>query len=249
MKKTIYNKLICSLGGILLIILFWIILSSKISIFPPILQVFYKFCTNLVNNLVILSIFNTILRCFIAFTCTLLIGIITSNLAYKYKTFKYFLHPIISLLRSIPTISVILIVIIIVKLELITHIIIFIITFPIVYQTVLNSLENIDKELIVINKLDNTNSFKNFFLFTLPMSYNGIGSAIIQTFGLSFKIQIMSELLIGSTKLKGIGILMQYYKNNLELDNLFAITLIIILIVYLFELLIKTLIKRYINLT
>ena len=38
------------------------------------------------------------------------------------------------------------------------------------------------------------------------------------------KIQIMSELLIGSTKIKGIGILMNYYKNNLELSNLFAIT-------------------------
>ena len=92
---------------------------------------------------------------------------------------------------------------------------------------------------MLINKLDNTHPVKNYFLFYLPMTYSGIGNAIIQTLGLSIKIQIMGELLSGSTKLKGVGLLLNTYKNNLELDNLFAVTFIIIIIVYLIEYFIK----------
>lgn len=247
------NKLIGISIGILIIILTWIIASIKISIFPSILQIIYNICTNLVDNLIISSVFNTVLRAISAFLISLSIGIITASLSYKFTTFNYILKPIISLLRSIPTISLILIVIMLVKLELITYIIVILISYPIIYQNVYFSLNKIDSELILINRMDNTNSFKNYFLFYLPMTYSGIVSAIIQTFGLSIKIQIMSELLTGSTKIKGIGVLLNYYKNNLELDNLFSITALIIIIVfiieYLFNKILKSIYDCQINLT
>lgn len=243
------NKIIGYILGILSIIILWEVLAARITIFPSIKLIMYNISTNLVDKLVILPIVYTIFHAFIAFIISLLIGLITANLAYKFKTINYILQPLVSLLRSIPTISVIIIVIMIVKLELITYLITFIITYPIIHQTIYLSLEKIDKELILINRMDNTNSFKNYFYFFLPMSYHGIINAIMQTFGLSIKIQIMSELLIGSTNLKGIGVLLSYYKSNLELDNVFSITFIIIIIVFLIELLLKSLLKRLENLT
>lgn len=244
-KYKIFGYLI----GIFLICIVWTIIAHNIIIFPSLLQIIYKICTKLVNNLVISSIFYTILRAIIAFLISLLTGIITANIAYKSKFINYILQPLISLLRSIPTISIILIVIMLVDLELITYLIVFMIIYPIIHQNILYSLNKIDHELILINKMDNTNPIKNYFLFLLPMSYSGIINSIIQTFGLSIKIQIMSELLIGSTNFKGIGLLLNYYKNNLELDNLFAITFVVIMIVFIIELLLKCILKRINNLT
>lgn len=238
------NKTVGNIIGILIIVLTFIILSSKIEIFPSLTLIIYKISTNLVNYSVFSAIFNTLLRAFGAYIISLILAIITANLAYKYNLFRYIISPILSLFRSIPTISLLLIIILLVKLELITYFIVIIISLPILHESIYNSLKNINPELILVNKLDNTNSFKNFILFILPMSYSGIVNGILQTFGLSIKIQIMSELLCGSTKIKGIGVLMNYYKSNLELDNLFAITFIIIIIVYLIELFIKKLLKN-----
>ena len=98
----------------------------------------------------------------------------------------------------------------------------------------------------MINKIDNINPIKNFFLFIFPITLPGLLNAIIQTLGLSIKIQIMSEILTGSTKIKGIGLLINNYRTNLEIENVFALTLMIILFVYIIELLVKK-IKKLIN--
>lgn len=233
------NKKIINLIGILIIGILWTILSQKNDFFPSILQVFYQFCTNLVNKLVILSFLCTILRGFLAFLISLLLGYILAYISYKNAVFKELISPLISFLRSIPTISVIIIVIMIVDLKLISYTIVSLIIFPMIYQNLLYSFENIDNELLMINKIDNINPIKNFFLFIFPITLPGLLNAIIQTLGLSIKIQIMSEILTGSTKIKGIGLLLNNYRTNLEIENVFALTLMIILFVYIIELLVK----------
>jgi hypothetical protein len=127
----------------------------------------------------------------------------------------------------------------IVDLKLISYTIVSLIIFPMIYQNLLHSFENIDNELIMINKMDNINPIKNFFLFIFPITLSGLLNAIIQTLGLSIKIQIMSEILTGSTNIKGIGLLINNYRTNLEIENVFALTLMIILFVYIIELLVK----------
>ena len=233
------NKKLINLIGILIIGLLWVILSQNNAFFPPILQVFYQFCTNLVNKLVISSFLCTILRGFLAFLISLLLGYILAYISYKSAVFKELISPLISFLRSIPTISVIIIVIMIVDLKLISYTIVSLIIFPMIYQNLLYSFENIDNELLMINKIDNINPIKNFFLFIFPITLPGLLNAIIQTLGLSIKIQIMSEILTGSTKIKGIGLLLNNYRTNLEIENVFALTLMIILFVYIIELLVK----------
>ena len=240
------NKKLINLIGILIIGLLWVILSQNNAFFPSILQVFYQFCTNLVNKLVILSFLCTILRGFLAFLISLLLGYILAYISYKNAVFKELISPLISFLRSIPTISVIIIVIMIVDLKLISYTIVSLIIFPMIYQNLLYSFENIDNELLMINKIDNINPIKNFFLFIFPITLPGLLNAIIQTLGLSIKIQIMSEILTGSTKIKGIGLLLNNYRTNLEIENVFALTLMIILFVYIIELLVKK-IKKLIN--
>ena len=233
------NKKIINLIGILIIGIIWTILSLNNAFFPSILQVFYQFCTNLVNKLIISSFLCTISRGFLAFLISLLLGYLLAYISYKSIVFKELISPLISFLRSIPTISVIIIVIMIVDLKLISYTIVSLIIFPMIYQNLLHSFENIDSELIMINKMDNINPIKNFFLFIFPLTLPGLLNAIIQTLGLSIKIQIMSEILTGSTKLKGIGLLLNNYRTNLEIENVFALTLMIILFVYIIELLIK----------
>ena len=156
------NKKLINLIGILIIGLLWVILSKNNAFFPSISQVFYQFCTNLVNKLVISSFLCTILRGFLAFLISLLLGYILAYISYKSEIFKELISPLISFLRSIPTISVIIIVIMIVDLKLISYTIVSLIIFPMIYQNLLHSFENIDNELIMINKMDNINPIKNY---------------------------------------------------------------------------------------
>ncbi len=241
MKKKIYILL-----GILLLIIGWIIIYFYIGnplIIPSPIDVIKALITLFKSSTIYIDIYQTLYRTIISFVISFIIGLIFATIAAKSNKIEDVFKPFFACLRAIPTVSFIIIFIMIIGFNKAPYYIVFIISFPIIYQSILEGYKNIDSELKMINKLDNYNSLKNYFLFTFPMIKRSLITAFISSATLSFKVEVMAETLTGSTRLKGLGFLIHTYRYENNIAAIIAIAILIIVLSSFFELLGKLLIQ------
>lgn len=241
MKKKIYV-----LVGCLLLIFGWILAYFIINnplIIPSPIDVINSFIKLFKSNSIFIDIYQTLYRTIISFIISYLIGIIFATIASKSHKIEDIFKPLFTCLRAIPTVSFIIIFIMIIGFKRAPYYIVFIISFPIIYQSILEGYKNINPELKMINKLDNYNPIKNYLLFTFPMIKTSLITAFISSFTLSFKVEVMAETLTGSTRLKGLGFLIHIYRYENNISAILAIALLIIILSSIFELLGKFIIK------
>lgn len=241
MKKKIYV-----LVGCLLLIFGWILAYFIINnplIIPSPIDVINSFIKLFKSNSIFIDIYQTLYRTIISFIISYLIGIIFATVASKSHKIEDIFKPLFTCLRAIPTVSFIIIFIMIIGFKRAPYYIVFIISFPIIYQSILEGYKNINPELNMINKLDNYNPIKNYLLFTFPMIKTSLITAFISSFTLSFKVEVMAETLTGSTRLKGLGFLIHIYRYENDISAILAIALLIIILSSIFELLGKFIIK------
>lgn len=241
MKKKIYI-----LVGCLLLILGWILAYFIINnplIIPSPINVYNSFIKLFKSNSIYIDIYQTLYRTIISFIISYIFGLIFATISSKSTKIEDIFKPLFTCLRAIPTVSFIIIFIMIIGFKRAPYYIVFIISFPIIYQTILEGYKNINPELKMINKLDNYNPIKNYFLFTFPMIKTSLITAFISSFTLSFKVEVMAETLTGSTKLKGLGFLIHIYRYENDISAILAIAILIIILSSLFEILGKFIIK------
>lgn len=241
MKKKIYVLL-----GCLLLIFGWILAYFIINnplIIPSPIDVINSFIKLFKSNSIFIDIYQTLYRTIISFIISYLIGIIFATIASKSHKIEDIFKPLFTCLRAIPTVSFIIIFIMIIGFKRAPYYIVFIISFPIIYQSILEGYKNINPELKMINKLDNYNPIKNYLLFTFPMIKTSLITAFISSFTLSFKVEVMAETLTGSTRLRGLGFLIHIYRYENDISAILAIALLIIILSSIFELLGKFIIK------
>ncbi len=169
----------------------------------------------------------------VAFVLGFTLGIIAG---FK-KDFAIFMNPIVTVLRTVPVISITVILLIIAGFRTTPYIITFLMLFPLIYQGAYGAMRNIDQELIDVYKLEDNNFFTGLMHCYLPLISNDIKTAILQSLGLGIKVLVMAEYL-SQTK-NSIGNYLYLAKVNLEYDKVFAWTILLILIALFFEILIN----------
>ena len=112
------------------------------------------------------------------------------------------------------------------------------ISFPILYESVVGGYENIEKNIIDAMKIDGENNIKNILKVKLPLSIPYILVGIASSFGLAFKIEIMAEVLTGDTN-SGVGaaILAAQRNDPSNMVPIFAYSFIAVALVLLIDLL------------
>lgn len=238
-----YRVLIYTLLGVLCLFLFWWLLSllakskGASTLFPgP--EVVIPIAFNMLKTKEIYeAIGGTLLRLAFAMLIGISAGLVFGILGGLFKSYRAFIKPFIITLRTIPTASVIFILIVLIEKEFASSIIVFLITFPILYEAVSTGIANIDKSIIDAVKIDGASTFKATFKIYLPLSTPYILLGVIQSLGLGMKVSIMAEILSGShyNDLPGIGQLLYLYSISLEADNILAVSLIAIFLVGLIE--------------
>ena len=232
------------IGGGFLIIL-WIVLAAIIDD-----QVFFPSFTRLIKRLIdffadgriLLAIGITCGRVLLAMALSVAFASLLSYLAYKFDLEDYFL-PIISLVRAIPVVSMILIVLFFTNKNTLSVLVIFFVSFPIVYENVLNGLKSIPKEKIELVEIFDLKAGKIFKYIELPAIIRSILFGLTIAFGLAFKAGATAEVLAGAAG--GLGDLLYMAKLSFEMVDLLAITFIIILLSFAFEMLTKYLYKIF----
>lgn len=252
MKKFISNKYVLYTLGVLLFLLIWAIISLFIKdntmIFPTPIQTIKEMFNILSTQYVYISLGSTLIRMIIGFMISLLIALIIGTIAGNNETIYNIFKPTIIALKSIPTASLLFLFLVLIGARNATVFIVLLISFPILYESVVGGYKNIDKGILDSLKLEGENKIYNIIKVKLPLTLPYIFVGITSSFGLSFKIQIMAEILTGDTR-SGLGSLILASQRNdpTNMIPIFAYSLIAIIIVLLIDLLmnlIKTKIKN-----
>ena len=148
-----------------------------------------------------------------------------------------FISPYITILRTIPVISIIVILLIILGYQLAPFAITWFMIFPIIYQASLEGVRHLDLELLDVYHLENNDFWLGIKLVYYPMLKKNIFLSFMQSFSLGIKVLIMAEYLAQTPNSMGNALYLA--RVNLNYDLVFAWTIILILIAFGLEYVIK----------
>ncbi|MDR0831358.1 MAG: ABC transporter permease subunit [Bacillales bacterium] len=234
--------------GILLLFIIWFfssIITNQELILPKISSVFKELGLLLIKKDIYLAIYGSFIRVLLGFTISLIVGIFLGVLANRFRFFELLFKPMYLIVKNVPTASVLLLLLIMVGFSKTPLILLLIVTIPIIYQSTIYGFQTISNDIKDINKLDNANNLMNFFQVILPLVLPSIINGVIIAIGVGIKAEVMAEILSGSTKNNGIGLLLKYARDNLEIAKLFAITILFIIITIFIEQTMSFLHKKY----
>jgi len=187
------------------------------------------------------AIFVTILRGIIGFFIAFIFAFIFSTIAAFSVFWKTFFHPILVVLRSVPVVSLVLIALLWFSPPNLPVFIALITMFPILYQNILNGLENTDLSLVEMAQVFGKNKLQCFIEIYIPSAKSLIFSGISTAMGFGWRAIIIGEVL--AQPLHGIGSSMKKAQTFIDISELIAWTVIAILISYLFDFIIKLISK------
>ena len=252
MKKFISNKFVLFFLGVIFVIALWIMLSLLFDkngmIFPSPVLTFKEFFILLGESTTYKNLGFTFLRMLMGFVLSfvgaLILGILAGNHPHLYQ----FLKPLMTVIKSIPTVVLLFLFIVLIAPKNAPIFLVFVVCFPILYEGVAGGIRNVDQEMIDSAKVDGANYFRTTTRIKLPLAVPYIIVGLVSSFALSFKIEIMAEVITGTTT-NGLGAAISFLKKDdpTNMPIIFAYSLfaiILMLLVSLLEEVIKQILKK-----
>ena len=210
-RKFTLNKKLNTMLGVILFVTLWQLLSKSIGsyIFPGPFLTIKETIRLLTLNYTWQCIYYSLLRLFGGFTVAFIIGLILGVLSGNFYFIKELLNPMIVAVKSIPTASLVFLFI------------------------VLSGARNASVYIVIIDasRLDGASFIYENIKVKLPLALPYIFVSVSSSFALSFKIEIMAEVITGTT-FPGLGSAISTVR-KIEPANLapvFAYSLIAIII-------------------
>lgn len=211
-------------------------------LFPRVSEIFLSLKNLVASGDFILILWNTLSRFFISIVFSLILAIIFSVASYRYEVIGFLLFPFIIFLRAVPTIAIIIVVLIWSSVEKVPIVVGMLILFPILYESILGGIKNVDKNLLKMSKVFKVSTKRVVRDIYIPSIYYSISSNIPSYMGLTFKVIIAGEVL--SQESLSIGGEIFINKIYLESSNIFAWIIVVIVLNYLLEKGLKTINSR-----
>lgn len=179
---------------------------------------------------------STIIKAIVGYLVSMLIALFLAVIS-NYKHLGNFIKPFISIIKTVPTISIIIIALIWLGKEKSIFLIAYLVIFPILYEMFYYNIKNVDKKLLEVCKVYQFSFMKKIKYLYFYSILESFFLSLKQTFGLCFKVIVMAEV-IGQVNL-GIGAQIQNEKVNLEMAGVFTWTILLIVIVIIMDYLIE----------
>lgn len=230
--------------GIIAIGLLWFILSLSINnenVIPSIPKVAISLVDILKVGNSYIMILSTILKLIGTVIISLVIAALLASLSLLSTRFTYFLKPLIIIMRTLPVAAMIMILLVVFFRQNVryqgTMVVSSFVIIPVMYEGILAGFKGIDKSIKDEVKLISNSNIKTIYYINLPLALPYIFVSIIQSLGLGLKVMIMSEVIMLPTN--SIGKAISEYASWGELDDVFAWSIILLILVVLFDILLK----------
>lgn len=189
-----------------------------------------------------ISVGITVGKVLLGFLTGMILGSALSVLSYKVRIVREFLSPFVSVIKSIPIVSFIIIALIWAGSSNVTIIVSSVISFPIFYKNLLEGLQVIDPKMTELAKVYQMKTCKKIRYIYLPSLSSQIKSAVSLAIGMAFRGGITAEVV--GQPLRSIGNGLYRSKINLATSEMLAWTLVAMLSAFLIERLISFIVKK-----
>lgn len=176
---------------------------------------------------------HTFVRLGISIGISLLLALILAFSSYVSKPFEDFIQPYVIILKTVPLVSVIMVMYVLIHYSLATYAITFLMIFPLLFQAILTGLKQIDASYIDVYKLEAGHLSASIQYLYGPMVLPYVVLGLLQSLGLGLKVIVMAEFI--TQHRNGIGRLLYQARTNLAYDQIFAITIVLIIVTALIE--------------
>ncbi len=187
------------------------------------------------------SVLFSFLRILGGFSCGLVLGILFAVLAGRFRFIEVLLRPFITVMKTIPVASFIVVSLIWFGSDKLAIFISFVMVFPIIYTNVLGGIRSTDPQLLEMAKIFRVPHFKKLLYIYMPCTMPQLVSGCSVALGLAWKSGIAAEV-IGIPD-GSIGEKLYQAKLYLDTDDLFAWTVVIIALSIGFERLFTALLR------
>ena len=235
MKKVLTNKYFLTAIGIGLFFLIWLLLyfigGQTRAIFPNPVETFQEMFVYLGDSYTYKCILGSLQRMLIGFSIAAVLAIILGVIVGNFVKLKYVFNPTMVALKAIPTAALVFLFLVLAGLKNAPIFIVVIIVFPIVYEATVAGYVGIDEYVLMSSKVDGARFFKGNAFIKFPLAFPTIALGLISSFALSFKIEIMAEVISGSSSY-GLGSAIQnaYINSSNGMVPTFAYSLIAIIL-------------------
>lgn len=240
---------ITKVSRLLIIILFWIFLWELGSLFinnvillPSPLQVLEVLGTLCLKGYFWLSVFSSVGRVLVGLFLSIGIGVVLGILAGLNKYIEELLNPLLITIKSTPIMSIIILALVWFKSTNVAVFTAILVCFPIIYTNVLQGIKAVDLQLIQMATLFKVKSKYIIKDIYIPSIKHYIVSGVLMCLGLGWKVSVTSEVL--ATPKYSIGLNLLSAKATLETAELFAWTVVVVLLSFAFELAFKYYVKK-----
>lgn len=232
------------------IILFWIAVwqtaavwtDNSILLVGP-AEVLRAFWQNMTQPDFLRIVFCSLFRIGLGFFLALAVGLALGAFSCRFALVRELLAPVVSAMKSIPVASFVVLLLIWFGSSKLSFFISFLIVFPNVYVNTISGLESADAKLLEMARVFGVGRFNRFFYIYRPALMPYLGSCLKISLGMSWKSGVAAEV-IG---LPDYSLGERLYMSKIYLDTagMFAWTLTIILLSFLFEKAVLRLVRAF----
>ncbi|MDR5588371.1 MULTISPECIES: ABC transporter permease subunit [Clostridium] len=236
MKEYTWKNRICILASCLFFLIVWQVLAVIINndiYLPNIQQVITEMIKIIGKNDFNLIFISSVYRSVLCYILAIILAIILGVLTFMYPFFKFLLAPINSFAKTIPTMVLVVLVLVWFNKDKAPFIVGFAITFPILYEGIVGSLNSIDKKIIDMMDIYEISLIEKIKKIYVPIIKFHLASILVSTFSLAFKVVIAGE--VHGQPRYGIGSAIQLEKVNFNTSGIFAWIVLIAILSLAFE--------------
>lgn len=229
MKSRAVKNVIYTVAGAALFVAAWCVVSAvygKETIFPSPAVALERLAQELASAYFWRGFALTLLRSVMGFLCACVLALLCAFAGKAFSPLRNVLAPVVGILRSLPTMSVILFLVIWTSGFLTPVIISGLVIFPVLYSGIDAALCSIPRELEETSRLYAKSSVYKFFRIYLPMSAPPFLKVAGGAASLSLKLTVAAEVLAQTAD--SIGFMMQQTRIVFDIGKLMALTVAVV---------------------
>jgi len=222
----------------------WILVSriiNQVLYFPSPIVTLKALGELIVERNFLVAIMSTVSRVFIGLIIANILGIILGLICGLEKWAYELMRPMMTFIRSTPVMSLIIIALIWFKSNHVPIFISFLMCFPIIWTNIVEGFKKVDQDLLEMGRVYQISRIKLvkeiYIPSLLPFYIAGFNTAL----GIAWKVTVAAEVL--SHPRYAIGTNLYDSKVYLDTPSLFAWTLVIVILSYIFEIVITNYLK------
>ena len=241
MKRLITSNAFLYTLGLVFVFALWAVISYSRPegsfVFPSPIDTFAFAFDLLGRKFFWQSIGMTLLRTIEGFGIAFALAALFGSLSGALPPLQRFFKPLILVLKSAPTAAFVFVFLIISGSTRAPIWIVGLLAFPILYESFVAGINAIPLEIRWAAKLEQASFMKTLTSIKVPLAFPYVALGVLSSFALSFKTEIMAEIITGSTD-AGLGGYIRMFKNDnpTDLTPIFAIASIAIVIILIVDL-------------